>query len=209
MAVSATTVAGRPSLIRPATVTNNLVDSASGWRVWHVMPDDDPPTLRAPYGEAPPVTGRTVHAECSVHPHHQPPHPLARVHLNRVRWINRAVPWSDLKCTSPEMRAATARIECLYVADELIDHARARRLADQLSTALGVPAIVGYPGYTLGDWHHRPDWYCRGGPDGRLDDEYEPLVGGDQPHPPIPFSAPIPAPGETVPGRYVGRWGGQ
>lgn len=133
---------------------------------------------------------------------------LARVQLTHVRWINRAVSWSDLKCI-PEMRAAAARIECLYVADELIDHGHARRLGDQLSAALGVAAVVGYPEYTLDDWHHLPDWYRRGGPDGLLDDEYEPLVGGDRPHPVIPFSAPIPRPGEAVWGGYVGRWDGR
>ena len=41
-----------------------------------------------------------------------------------------------------------------------------------------------------------------------IDDEYEPLVAGDRPHPLIPFCAPMPAPGESVPGRYVGRWEG-
>lgn len=59
--MSATTVAGRPSLIRPAIVTNDLVDSASGWRIWHVGLGDDPLALRAPYGEAPLVTGDRPH----------------------------------------------------------------------------------------------------------------------------------------------------
>ncbi|MEZ0352381.1 hypothetical protein [Mycobacterium sp. pR1184] len=216
---------------------------------------DDPPTLRAPYGEAPIVTGPTVDAECCMHAGHQPPEPdcacgiyaianvidalyrlrvitaniatgttslfrptrvaagtipvLARVHLTRVRWTDRAVAWSELRCTSPEMRAATARIERLYVADELIAYDHARRLADRLSATLGVPAVVGYPTYTLDDWEQRPDWYRRGGPEGLLDGEYEPLVGGDRPHPPVPFRAAVPARGETVPGRYAGQWDGR
>lgn len=131
---------------------------------------------------------------------------LAHVHLNRVRWINRGVSWSDLECTSPEMRAATASIEYLYVADELIDSDHARRLARQLNTTLGVAAVVGYPTYTLDDWYQLPDWYRRGGPDGLLDDEYEPLIGGENPHPLIPFRAPVPKPSETVWGGYVGQW---
>lgn len=244
-APAVTTSRGRRRITEPE-------DAAAGWRIWHLSLSDHPPALRAPYGEAPLVTGRTVHAECCVRADHQPPEPdcacgvyavesvidalyrlrvitaniatgttslfrptraaagtipvLAQVHLTRVRWINRAVPWSDLKCTSPEMRAATARIDCLYLADELLEHDHARRLADQLGATLGVAAVVGYPTYTLDDWKHRPDWYRRGGPDGRLDDEYEPLVAGDRPHPLIPFSAPIPAPGETVWGGYVGQW---
>ncbi|WP_368834156.1 hypothetical protein [Mycobacterium intracellulare] len=215
-APAATTISrGRRRIIEPADAATSLFSRLpakylAGWRIWHLSLGDDPPALRAPYGEAPLVTGRTVRAECSVHADHQPPEitcacgiyavenvidalyrlrvitaniatgttslfrstpvapdtipVLARVHLARVRWINRAVRWSDRKCTSPEMRAAAARIECAYVADELVDHDRARRLADQLSTALGITAVVGYPEYTLDDWHRLPDWYHRGGP---------------------------------------------
>lgn len=177
--LSATAAPAATTISRGRRRTTQPADAVTGWRIWHVRLDDDPPVLRAPYGEAPLVTGRTVRAECSVHTDH------------RVRWIDHAVPWSDLKCTSPEMRAAAARIECLYVADELIDHDRARRLADQLSTALGITTVVGYPNYALDDWHQRPDWYRCGGPDGLLDDEYEPLLGGERPHPPS-RSAPRP-----------------
>lgn len=259
-APAATASCGRRRTTEPADVTTRLFTVnpekvAAGWRLWHFKPGDDPPALRAPYGEAPLVTGPAVRAECSVHADHQPPEPdcacgiyavdnvidalyrlrvitaniatgttslfrptrvaagtipvLARVHLTRVRWIDRAVPWSELRCTSPEMRAATVRIECLYLADELIDRDAAEALADRLSGTVGVRALVGYPTYTLDDWEQRPDWYRRGGPEGLLDDEYEPLVSGDRPHPPIEFRAPIPAPGETVPGRYVGRWDGR
>ncbi|OJZ75697.1 hypothetical protein BRW65_03945 [Mycobacterium paraffinicum] len=259
MAVSATAVpAANASGGRYRTTDaelDKLIDSATGWRIWHVRLVDERPALRAPYGDAPLVTAPAVRAECSVHVDHQPPEHdcacgvyavenvidalyrlcvitaniatgttslfrptrvapdtipvLAHVHLTRVRWINRAVPWSDLKCTSPEMRAGVARIEQLYLAAQLVDHKRAERLAERLRATLGVPAVVGYPGYTLDDWQSLPDWYRRGGPDGLLDDEYEPLVGGDRPHPRIPFRAPIPTPGETVWGGHVGRWDGQ
>lgn len=160
---------------RRRTNDPDLLAAASGWRLWHLSPGDDPPALRAPYGEAPLVTGSTVHAECSDHAAHQPAEidcacgvyavenvidvlyrlrvitaniatgttslfrptrvaagtipVLARVQLTRVRWIDRAVSWSELRCTSPEMRAATARIERLYIPGELIDPDHARRLA--------------------------------------------------------------------------------
>lgn len=131
---------------------------------------------------------------------------LARVHLHRVRWDHDA---SDVhKCITPEMRAASARIERLYLTDRLVGRDTARRIADQLAAALSVTAVVGYPGYTLDDWQQRPAWYRRGGPQASpgIDDEYLPLFTRSEPL--IPFCAPVPKPGQTVWGGYVGRWDG-
>lgn len=73
-APAATTSCGRRRTPKPADVFKvNREKAAAGWRVWHVSPSDDPPALRAPYGEAPLVTGRTVDAECCMYADHQPP----------------------------------------------------------------------------------------------------------------------------------------
>lgn len=261
MAAERDSSAGPAVLALPAgpPVTTEPVDTAIGWRIWHVRRDDDPAALHPPCGGAPgcvgtrPVTNRTIHAQCIEQAGHEPPEPdcacgifavenvidalfrlhvityniatgttsawrptrlepgtvpvLARVRLHRVRWDHDA---SEVhKCITPELRAATARIEQLYLTDQLLGGDAAHRIANQLSTGLGVAAAVGYPSYTLDDWQQRPAWYRRGGPQVSpgIDDVYMPLFSPGEHL--IPFCAPVPAPGETVWGGYVGRWDGK
>lgn len=121
---------------------------------------------------------------------------VAREHLNRMRFHHHH------HHESPEMRAASARIERVYVPDEYIERTVARHIAGRLGRDFGVDVVAGYPSYTREDWQQRPAWYHGLGPE----DVYAKLACGTNPHPLIPFRASIPKPGETIWGGYVGRF---
>ena len=82
----------------------------------------------------------------------------------------------------------------------------AERIAESLSAVLGLRTVIGLPRYSHHDWATRSDWCKPLGPQGicdPLDNMYISWFGDEEPV--VAFTAPIPAPRETVAGEAVCR----
>ncbi len=98
-------------------------------------------------------------------PDHRMAAVLGRVRLHGAVEHDDAGTWSVLSQvkaqigpSTPVLRAASAEILELFVAEEFVGTAAARELAPRLADAFGVPAQAGYPTFTLEEWHERPAW---------------------------------------------------
>lgn len=143
---------------------------------------------------------------------------LSRVAVFRARAHHR-LPNGQL-FVARELRAAAMCIEQLWVAGasdacphwlsgcRFVCHycPNAERGAESLSAALGLRTVVGLPRYSYHDWQTRSDWFKQLGPQGisdPLDDTYLTWFRNDEPV--VPFTAPAPAPGETLAGEEICR----
>jgi len=73
--------------------------------------------------------------------------------------LRQAVPYRDVT-DIPELRAATGRIDELWVLDDAIGSGQAEKLRKGLSARYGVPVVVGQPAYNHHHWDTKtcPDW---------------------------------------------------
>ena len=143
---------------------------------------------------------------------------LSRVAIFRARVLDR-LPDGRLY-VAPELRAAEVCIEQLFVAGagDACPHflagcpwpcrycPDAERIAESLSAVLGLRTVIGLPRYSHHDWATRSDWCKALGPQGicdPLDNMYISWFGDEEPV--VAFTAPIPAPRETVAGEAVCR----